>query len=107
MSYLIVTFGHASSDIPVMNGRNRRTEKLTIAAPASDPVVTTMVCDAGSNHGENIVDLFAEAKCWVEVGAAADAVDPSSGIGTSFVMNAAERLQFSIVKGDIVSVVAY
>jgi hypothetical protein len=108
MSYLIVTFARAGADIPVMRGSNQRTEKVSIDAATTDPSpATNMVADASSNHGENVADLIAEAKCWVEIGPDPDAGDSGSGIGNSFVMLAGERRQYSINKGDKVSVVAY
>lgn len=108
MAYLIVTFGRAGGDVPVMRGANQRTEKLSIDAATTDPApATEMVADAGSNYGENVVDLIAEAKCWVEIGPDPDAGDSGSGIGNSFVMLLGERRQYSIAKGDKVSVVAY
>lgn len=105
MANLIVTFCRAAG--AVMDGNPWRTEKLDIAAPSSDPVVTEMAAgsDPGS-HQENIADLYAEAACWVHIAAEPDAVDPDSIVGWSKFIRAGERMQFAIRRGERVSVVA-
>lgn len=105
MAFLIVTFTRAGSDLPVMSGRIARTEKLLITSGQTDPVVGNLVCDPGDNNQENVVDLLAEAACWVEIGENPAADDPSGGMGASFKLKEGERMQRFVVKGDRVSVV--
>lgn len=103
MSNVYVTFGRALGSPPVLVGDNRRTEIIAIGGTATSG---TLVCDAGSHHQENTADILAEAACWVEIGQNPTATPPGTDPDTtSFYMAAAERLQFSIVKGDKVSVI--
>lgn len=108
MADLIVTFGRASGDPPVMYGSGRRTEVLAIAASATDPVVTAMSSDDSPGHrSENVVDLYAGADCWVEIG-----VDPVAAVpdappaNKSFFMKSGDRHQAYLRSGEKVSVVA-
>lgn len=103
MASLKVTFGRALSNVPIMLGRNRRTELVEISA---SPVSGTMICDPTDNNNENAADLQAEAACWVEIGESPEANAPGTDPDTnSFYMAAGERLQCAIVKGDRVSVI--
>ncbi len=102
MALLIVTFGRVrDGSAPVMDGEPVRTDKLTIAAEVTDPVLS-----AASIAGEDIADLHAGADCWVELGASPDATDPGSGLSDSHFMASGERRQFKIRVGTKVSVIA-
>lgn len=103
MASLKVTFGRALTNVPIMMGRDRRTELIEIGASAASG---NMICDPTDNNHENAADLQAEAACWVEIGASPEANAPGTDPDTnSFYMAAGERLQCAIVKGDRVSVV--
>jgi hypothetical protein len=107
MAFLEVTFGRGLGSPPVMVGRGRRTERLTIDEAATDnPPVTEMVCDTGGRESENIADLVAGADCYVSIGPDPDAEVPAAANSESWFMKSGERLQFAIRAGDRVSVVA-
>lgn len=104
MSNLIVTFCRALGSPPVIVGRNCRSEAIAIGSSAT---LGDMVCDAGSNHEENVADLYAEADCWVDIATAPIAEIPGTDPWiTSFFMATGERTQRTIAKGDRVSVIA-
>lgn len=103
MADLIVTFGKASGDPPVMQGRGRRTEVLTISG-SSD--TTTMAAGTSGHRGENIADLLALGDCWVEIGTTPDAVEPGAApANKSWPMQEGERMQMDLDDGDKVSVI--
>jgi hypothetical protein len=106
MAFLDVTFGRGMGSPPVMVGRGRRTERLTIAAAETDPVVTQMICDETGREAENIADLVAGADCYVAIGPNPDAEVPAAANSASWLMKSGERLQMYIRGGDKVSVVA-
>lgn len=106
MAFLDVTFGRGLGNPPVMVGRGRRTERLTIDEAATDPAVTEMVCDEGGRESENIADLVAGADCYVSIGPDPDAEIPEAANSASWLMKSGERLQMGIRRGDRVSVVA-
>lgn len=71
MSQLVVTFSRVDSsrvyDAPVAKGSDIRTEVITMDG------VGSLVAEAG----EEIVELIADADCWVAIG-----VDPASDVDT-------------------------
>jgi len=98
LANLIVTFGVLSLPSPIMDARPKRTEKVALGGGGS---VTTMHATR-----ENVADLYAEAACWVEVGPAPVAADPSSSVGESWFMAEGERLQAHLESGSKVAAVA-
>lgn len=106
MAFLEVTFGRGLGSPPVMAGRGRRSERLTIDEAATDPNVSVMICDTGGKEAENIADLVAGADCFVSIGPSPDAEVPAAPGSESWFMKSGERLQFAIRAGDRVSVVA-
>lgn len=100
MADLIVTFGRGLSAPPVMDGNPRRTEVVTIGGSAEETTLT-------ATQTENIVDLYAGADCWVEIGAAPEAAVPNTdGETSSGFIATGERMQFKISTGEKVSVIA-
>lgn len=104
MADVIVTFGRALGNPPVMQGNPRRTVTLTISGTAA----TTSIAagDVAGNRGENIVDLLAGADCWVEIGPDPTAAAPSSAPeNRSWPMKSGERMQMNVDEGDKVSII--
>lgn len=101
MSNLVVTFGRALGNPPIMMGRSCRTESVLIGSGGE---LSDMVCDPSDNHGENACELLAEADCWVCIGAAPTAAAPGSDPTDSFKMLTGERVNRTLVKGDRVAV---
>lgn len=103
MPYLHVTFSRAvptvpagvSLDLPIAVGRYAASERLDIGSD-TDPHVS-----AAASADDYIVELLAEANCWVEIG---ENPSPSVGGATSRKLLANERLQYWVLPGDKVGV---
>lgn len=96
MSDLIIEFTDAVREHPVEYGRKVRTQVLVI--PASTEEAETSLAAAA---GQNIVDIYAEAACWISIGTDPD---PESLTARRY-MAAGERRQFWIDTGEKVGVV--
>lgn len=98
MARLIVTFSRIDSskvyDPPVAKGSDIRTEILTM------PGTTTMAAEAG----EEIVELLADADCWVGIGSAPSSDISTDGTGASArFLKANVPYTFSVSEGDKVA----
>ena len=100
---LIVTFGTVfpASDpqhvhAPVMVGNAARTERIVMASASVGSTPGLLACVAG----ENIVDIYAQADCWIQI--AAVPVAETEG-ATSRFMASGERMQFWIETGHKVA----
>ncbi|RWO57116.1 hypothetical protein [Mesorhizobium sp.] len=99
MATLIVTLSrlnarrHATA--PVAQGSQCRTE--TIPMPASGDLVA---------NGEEIVELLADADCWVAIGADPDSSLATDGTGTARKLKADVPYTFGIQDGEKVAVEA-
>lgn len=103
MADLIVTFSSVfpaadsqHSYAPVMRGSKARTESLTMNTTASEQTGTAAQSD------EDVVDIYAEADCWVAIGADPD---PESSDSRWFMVEG-DRIQFGVAAGDHVAVIA-
>lgn len=104
MADVIVTFGRASGSPPVMQGKGRRTEVLTLSGSAA---TTTLSASTAGSRGENIVDILALGDCWVEIGPNPAAAAPGSPpANKSWPMSDGDRMQFDVDDNDKVSVIA-
>lgn len=94
MATLIVTYSRIDGShnyvAPVAQGSNVRTESITM------PATGTLAAEAP----EEIVELLADADCWVAIGAAPDA----SVQATSRRLKSGVPYQFHVVAGDKVGV---
>jgi hypothetical protein len=107
MADLIVTFGRADGSPPLLNDEPIRTRVLTISAPSTDPVVTSIaVGDAVGHRQENAVELIAGAACWVSIGPDPVAERPDAGATGSFHMLSGQVTHRSVKAGSKVSVVS-
>lgn len=96
MATLIVTYSRINAShhyvAPVAQGSNVRTESITIPGTGS----------LTASAPEEIVELLADADCWVAIGAAPDASVQAS----SRKLVAGLPFQFSVSHGDKVDVEA-
>lgn len=99
MPSLIVTFSRIDAThhyvAPVANGSGARTETLTMPAESS-----------AAAAGEEIVELLADADCWVAIGATPDTTIATDGTGAARKLLADTAYQFRVAAGDIVAVEA-
>lgn len=99
MATLIVTFSHINGrrtfNPPVAQGSNVRTETLTM--PATGALVAA---------GEHIIELLADADCWVAIGAAPDPAIATDGTGAARKLRANIPYSFDVSDGDKVAVEA-
>lgn len=103
MADVIVTFGRASGSPPLMQGRGRRTQSLTIGGEA---VATSLSASIAGSRGDNVVDILALGDCWVEIGPEPVAAAPGAApANKSWPMKSGERMQFDVDDGEKVSVI--
>ena len=96
MASVYVTFTDAVREHPVIHGKKGRTEVLDIEANTAEDET---VLDAAA--GENIVSIYAEAACWVAIGAAPDATSSNRHFCA-----AGERRDFWIETDHKVSIIS-
>lgn len=99
MATLIVTYSHINGrntfNPPVAQGAGVRTETLTIPATGTLTAAT-----------EQVVELLADADCWVAIGAAPDAGVATDGTAAARKLTAGVPYAFSVAEGDKVAVEA-
>lgn len=100
MATLIVTFSRIDTSAgyvaPIAQGSNVRTETITM------PATGTLTCSAP----EEVVELLADADCWVAIGPTPDSTIATDGTGTARKLLSATPYQFSVQIGDKVAVEA-
>lgn len=102
---LIVTYSTAfpPSDpqhvyVPVQVGRSARSERIVPQSASGGNTQGALTASAS----ENVVDIYAQADCWFQIGAAP--VAEAEG-ATSRFMASGERQQFWVETGDKISVI--
>lgn len=99
MATLIVTFSHVDAsrdyDAPLAKGSAARTETLTMPAESSAALA-----------GEDVVELLADADCWVAIGSAPDASIATDGTGAARKLLSGTPYQFHVETGDRIAVEA-
>lgn len=100
MATLIVTFTHVDAsrhyDAPLAKGSSARTETITM--PATGALTAAA--------GEDVVELLADADCWVAIGTAPDSGIASDGTGAARKLLSGTPYQFHVEPGDKVAVEA-
>ena len=102
MATLIVTYSSAFptpprvATAPVAVGSMARTETITMPAAGSLAAVA----------GENIVELLADADCWVAIGSDPDSTIATDGTGGARKLKANLPYSFHVETGDTVAVEA-
>ena len=99
MATLIVTYSRIDGShhyvAPVAQGSNVRTETLTMPATGALAAID-----------EEIVELLADADCWVAIGSAPDSGIATDGTGAARKLKADTPYQFHVRTGDKVAVEA-
>jgi hypothetical protein len=100
MATLIVTYSHVDAsrdyDAPLAKGSAARTETITM------PATGTLTATAP----EDVVELLADADCWVAIGSAPDSTIATDGTGSARKILSGTPYQFHVVTGDKVAVEA-
>lgn len=100
MSTLIVTFSRIDGShhyiAPVAKGANVRTETITMDGTGA----------LSAEAGEGIVELLADADCWVAIGANPDATIATDGTGAARKLLSGTHYTFHVSTGDTVAVEA-
>lgn len=99
MASLIVTFTYVDAsreyDAPLSKGAAARTETITMPGESTP---------AAGN--ESVVELLADADCWVAIGANPDATIATDGTGRARLVKADIPYQFQVEPGDSIAVAA-
>lgn len=100
MADLVITFsksippGGGGRMLPIADGDKARTESIALDSTAGGGVGALTAA-----NGEDIVDLSAQAACWVEIGTGATAGDQAD----CWYMAAGDRMQFWVDTGENVA----
>lgn len=99
MATLVVTFTHVYAvrdyDAPIAKGSAARTETLTMPDESS-----------AAEEGELVVELLADADCWVAIGTDPDTTAATDGTRQARKLLSGVPYQFSVEAGDKVVVAA-
>lgn len=107
MANLYLTFTSAfpspakARGVPVAVGSSARSETIEIPSASAGPETGTL----SAASGEDVVELLAEADCWVAIGANPNPDAVSDGAQLARVVKADLPYQFSVAAGDKVAVV--
>lgn len=87
--------------VPIAVGNAARSEKINIGSTSTPGTLSTLA-------GETVVELYAEANCWLQIGSSPviDRDANSDGDIDGFYMASGERLHRWVSEGEKVAVIA-